>query len=65
MTKWNTEGMIVEARAYLDSNLVASAIALNELGLYTYSDPRDMITEYVTLAAEELVEASGLRNATE
>lgn len=56
--------MIVEARAYLDSMLVNSAIILNEVGHFTYSDQRNEITPWITLPTAELVEASGLENET-
>lgn len=56
--------MIVEARAYLDSLLVNTAIGLNEAGLFAYDDVRDEITPWVTLPMAELVEASGLENGT-
>lgn len=56
--------MIVEARVYLDSMLVNTAIDLNEAGLFAYDDLRDTITPWVTLPMEVLVEASGLKNET-
>lgn len=52
--------MIVEARAYLDSALVAAALEQNEAGsLFTYSDPRDTIIPFTELSEEELAPASG------
>ena len=54
----------MEARAYLDSMLVDTAIGLNEAGLFAYSDLRDEITPWVTLPMADLVEASGLKNET-
>lgn len=40
-TRWNTDGMIVQARAYLDSYLVAKVINENERELNsTFSTPR-------------------------
>ncbi|KAH8807426.1 hypothetical protein F5884DRAFT_857007 [Xylogone sp. PMI_703] len=39
-TRWNTKGVIVEARAYLDSVLVAKAITENESIEHTYLDQR-------------------------
>ena len=56
--------MLVEARAYLDSMLVNTAIALNEAGLFAYSDSRDEITPWVTLPMADLVQASGLKIET-
>lgn len=63
-TRWSKEGVIVEARAYLDSMLVNAAITLNEVGLFAYSDLRNEITPWTTLPMTELVEASGLKNET-
>jgi hypothetical protein len=40
VTRWNTDGIIVEVRAYLDSALVNMAITENESGEYTYTDQR-------------------------
>lgn len=40
-TRWSKEGMVVEARVYLDSMLVNTAIDLNEAGLFAYSDLRN------------------------
>ena len=53
---------LVEARAYLDSMLVHTAIGLNEAGLFAYSDSRDEMTPWVTLPMADLVVASGLKN---
>ena len=50
----------MQARAYLDSTLVTTALVANELGLFTYSDLRDSISPFVTLSAKELAAASGL-----
>lgn len=40
VTRWNTEGIIVEVRAWLDSALVHKAITENESPEYTYTDQR-------------------------
>lgn len=40
VTRWNTEGIIVEVRAWLDSALVYKAITENESPEYTYTDQR-------------------------
>ena len=40
VTRWNTDGIIVETNAYLDSALIYRAITENESGEYTYSDLR-------------------------
>lgn len=40
VTRWSTEGIIVEVRAWLDSALVAKAITENESPVYTYTDQR-------------------------
>ncbi|KAJ5151970.1 hypothetical protein N7492_010265 [Penicillium capsulatum] len=46
-TRWDSERCIVEARAYLDSALVAAALQQNEIGaLFTYVDPRDRILAF-------------------
>lgn len=36
--RWNTDRIIVEVRAYLDSDLIAKAITENESEEYTYTD---------------------------
>jgi ketosteroid isomerase-like protein len=40
LTRWNTLGIIVEVRAYLDSALVQRAITENESVEYNYTDQR-------------------------
>ena len=41
MTRWNEQGMIVQARAYLDSELVAKVVMENEItSNSTFSTPR-------------------------
>ncbi|MCJ1454276.1 hypothetical protein MMC28_004628 [Mycoblastus sanguinarius] len=40
VTRWNTDGIIVEVRAWLDSALVYKAITENESPEYTYTDQR-------------------------
>ena len=50
VTKWNTQGLIVEARAYLDSHLVSEALQQNELGThFTYNDRKDEIVPFISL----------------
>jgi hypothetical protein len=39
-TRWSNDGIILEARAYLDSALVSRAIVENESGFYHYYDDR-------------------------
>ena len=63
MTRWDANGTILQARAYLDSNLVATAIVDNEVGLFTYSDARKGIMPFVNLTPQELAAASGLESA--
>lgn len=43
ITRWDTQGFIVETRGYLDSALVYRAITENESGEYTYSDERTVL----------------------
>jgi hypothetical protein len=43
VTRWNTEGIIVQVRAYLDSALVQRAITENESGEHTYTDQRAVL----------------------
>jgi hypothetical protein len=43
LTRWNTLGIIVEVRAYLDSALVHRAITENESIEYTYTDQRPVL----------------------
>lgn len=43
VTRWNTDGYIVEVRSYLDSALVQRAITENESGEYTYTDQRSTL----------------------
>lgn len=43
ITRWNTQGFIVETRGHLDSALVYRAITENESGEYTYTDQRAML----------------------
>jgi hypothetical protein len=40
VTRWSTDGIIVEARAYLDSALVSKAVVENESGFFHYFDNR-------------------------
>ena len=40
VTRWSTEGIIVQVRAWLDSALVSKAITENESPEYTYTDQR-------------------------
>ncbi len=40
VTRWNTKGIIVEVRSWLDSALVYKAITENESPEYTYTDQR-------------------------
>ena len=40
VTRWDTEGTIVQVRAWLDSALVYKAITENESPEYTYTDQR-------------------------
>jgi ketosteroid isomerase-like protein len=40
VTRWNTEGIIVEVRAWVDSALIYKAITENESPEYTYTDQR-------------------------
>ena len=53
----------MQVRAYLDSNLVSEAIIQNELGYYTYTDPRPVINSFSTLSGQEAKAATGFRNA--
>jgi len=60
--RWSTGRKIVEARAYLDSALVAAAIIQNEVGgLYTYSDIRTENMPHSTPSEEQLKNATGLQ----
>lgn len=43
VTRWNTDGVIVQVRAYLDSALVYKAITENESGEHSYADQRAML----------------------
>ena len=43
VTRWNTEGLIVEVRSYTDSALIHRAITENESGEYRYTDQRDTL----------------------
>ncbi|KAF2665442.1 hypothetical protein BT63DRAFT_459017 [Microthyrium microscopicum] len=43
ITRWSTEGIILQVRAYLDSALVHRAITENESKEYLYSDQRDVL----------------------
>ncbi|EXJ78124.1 hypothetical protein A1O3_09285 [Capronia epimyces CBS 606.96] len=59
VTRWGPGRIIVEARAYLDSALVATALIQNELGQFTYSDPRPDIIPWTSLTPQELERATG------
>lgn len=43
VTRWNTDGVMVEVRGYVDSALIYKAITENESGEYTYTDKRDVL----------------------
>jgi hypothetical protein len=45
VTRWNTEGIIVEVRAYFDSALVQRIITENESGVHTYKEERQTLME--------------------
>jgi hypothetical protein len=40
VTRWNTKAIIVEVRAYFDSQLVYTAVTENEAGIHNYTDQR-------------------------
>ena len=42
VTRWNTQGYIVQVRGYLDSALITRALVENESEIFTYYDERNV-----------------------
>lgn len=43
ITRWNTDGIIVQTHAYFDSALVQKVITENESEIFNYTQPRDKL----------------------